>query len=587
MARLHGIVNTAPLVQKKVNFFADYFSYMVEYMGEEEGLSLDNPLSIIEKVIFQLETNLTNSVQYLENYFSNPFLLNTKLMSEYSHYPNVLALINAFQSQPIKKKLVWLQQNKTTFLSNAKSLQRQLSENMFKKSLDAAISYLTCPHDIDFHIQDFRTHTQIIVSELFFSGRNRKDLGKTFEKIITKDIKEFPFPKHIKSNRDKAKFMANRSLKEQFEGIYNLLDHDREKNTFLFRIFGLKTEDTFKFKYNHVTFVSSNDTRFDNFKNASRTNLFANSFFSPKDFIIAYVKVQFTISELGRKDALNIIREEMKFLRSATESNLTLDPYSYLATRNFKNFGGSFGSKTKGVFIDKEKIRIINDNPFKFLRKYQGECVERFLKCESLFVAANESGKTSDYWHYLEVLIPKSEDDKKRIKSVLSHAILLNYISLHERHLKEHLYYYVFDIFSNNHESLGITEEQKKYYSQYKNINLTKLSTVISHPFIKHLLSDWKNKRKEIDYDSLQKYYYSILTEAYEIRNGYIHEGINNEKSVLKIYYSLPRLIVRFRWVIFAEIRKQKWNNFDDLINSIEEQGKTLLQKNSHITKIS
>ncbi len=55
MANINQITHSNPLIQKKVNFFADYFDFITDKMGILDNLPIENPLSLIDKAIFQVK----------------------------------------------------------------------------------------------------------------------------------------------------------------------------------------------------------------------------------------------------------------------------------------------------------------------------------------------------------------------------------------------------------------------------------------------------------------------------------------------------------------------------------------------------
>jgi len=55
--KLNFINNPDPNVQEKMRFFADYFLYVNEYLGRLPDIHFDNPYSLLDKIIFQIENN--------------------------------------------------------------------------------------------------------------------------------------------------------------------------------------------------------------------------------------------------------------------------------------------------------------------------------------------------------------------------------------------------------------------------------------------------------------------------------------------------------------------------------------------------
>ena len=87
---------------------------------------------------------------------------------------------------------------------------------------------------------------------------------------------------------------------------------------------------------------------------------------------------------------------------------------------------------------------------------------------------------------------------------------------------------------------------------------LSKAVNRISYPFIKEIVTLYKKRFNKINYNEARDYYYSILMESYDQRNLFIHEGVENEKAVVKLDMSLPYVVIRFRWILFSEMKNIK-----------------------------
>ncbi|MBA7541101.1 hypothetical protein ES705_33408 [subsurface metagenome] len=106
MPTINQITHPDNLVQTKVNFFADYFNFVTDNIGLYDELEIENHLSLIEKVIFQIENNLDHCPKYLDCYFSHPILKKeNKYFKEFKQYQNLQSLIQAYQQAgpPAKK----------------------------------------------------------------------------------------------------------------------------------------------------------------------------------------------------------------------------------------------------------------------------------------------------------------------------------------------------------------------------------------------------------------------------------------------------------------------------------------------------
>jgi hypothetical protein len=74
MATIHEVINENEEIRKKVGFFFDYFHFSAETMGFNDLTSVDNPLTLTRKIIYQIENNPKYCVQYVDSYLTNSWL---------------------------------------------------------------------------------------------------------------------------------------------------------------------------------------------------------------------------------------------------------------------------------------------------------------------------------------------------------------------------------------------------------------------------------------------------------------------------------------------------------------------------------
>jgi hypothetical protein len=212
---IHDITHPNPLVKSKVDFFADYFDYAVKNIGVSDLIDIENPLSLVDKILFQIENNLSHCPKYIDSYLTHPFLyedyVDLKSETLFKHFH---VEIKKYKSQlKHAKKVDWIVKNPSFKFSLIK-LRRSLQRSMFKSSLQSIISYLNCKHEITEHRIDFIRLTNILVSEFLFNDRSKKDLQKMFERILSKEIWYFPFSQKLAKESKEAKetFIKNRTF---------------------------------------------------------------------------------------------------------------------------------------------------------------------------------------------------------------------------------------------------------------------------------------------------------------------------------------------------------------------------------------
>src|SRR5690554_3610830 len=195
MVLLNQITHPEKEIETKVNFFADYYNFVASQIEKSDFLDVENYLSLVEKMIFQIDTNNDNCPKYIDSYLTHPLIQkDNKYFKSYKNYILVSNLFDEYKSQgKVKLKINWIKEN-PNFKSSLIRFSIELKKVMFKKSLKVIISYLKCTHNISEHKIDLIHHTNIIVSEFLLANRAKEDIIKTFTKIITRDINIFPFP---------------------------------------------------------------------------------------------------------------------------------------------------------------------------------------------------------------------------------------------------------------------------------------------------------------------------------------------------------------------------------------------------------
>lgn len=70
---LNFLTNPDPNRQEKMRFFADYFLFVNDFLGKLPDIPFDNPYSLLDKIIFQIEKNPDKFPTYIGNYFNQLF----------------------------------------------------------------------------------------------------------------------------------------------------------------------------------------------------------------------------------------------------------------------------------------------------------------------------------------------------------------------------------------------------------------------------------------------------------------------------------------------------------------------------------
>jgi len=180
MARIAIISNANKLVETKTAFFADYFGFYADKIGRLLETEPENPLSLVEKIIFQLTTSShIKRGNYVSNYIDHHYFREDNFLKHFTSYTALKKEIKLFKSVTAKnenelhvQRGKWLKRN-TSFLPALEDFKIELEANMIRKAFDDLMTFLLCDHPLDEHQESIIYLTQILVSEAFFKGRKK------------------------------------------------------------------------------------------------------------------------------------------------------------------------------------------------------------------------------------------------------------------------------------------------------------------------------------------------------------------------------------------------------------------------------
>lgn len=582
---IHQITHPSPLVKKKVNYFADYFDFVATYIGVDDTLEVENPLSLVEKIIFQINHNPAHCHKYLDSYLSHPLLANPR--EELRMDKTFLALdrlikIYKAQGRP-SVKLRWLAGN-SSFMNQLLRFKRSYQRKMFKNALKSIVSYLNCVHDLPKHQADLNELTRIMVSEFVLNDRSKKDLKKTFQKILSKEIWEFPFPAKMSSEPSEVKenYITNRTFQQQFDGIYNLLRSPLNKSFLIFRVYGVILPDNFSFKYNKVIFYGKANPKIDSLIENCGDNPFLKRFLEDgEDLIFAIIRAEYYSIDVAVNEAVAALKTEVAFLNQLFKISCSIDPYSYLATADFKSFGWHSDARSRTHKIEETDRLKLKDNPFASLKGYPLSAKSVLLRNESVFLEALATRNVALYWQYLEAIVPIKENNDRQVIDIVSSLLLLNC----EKDFKKNLEVTIINSilpFSTSHENLKISKDRQQFYFEQifnnRKIDFNKLQREIDHPFLNNLLKDYLRPFRKQDYVTRKQFYQMILWETQGQRNSIVHNGVANDKALISLDGTLTRLVRRFRIVLFGGVRKRLSSNYIEIVNRLKINADALLE---------
>jgi len=571
MTFLNQINHPEKIIETKVNFFADYYNFVASQIEKSDYLDIENYLSLIEKMIFQIKTNNDSCSKYIDSYLTHPLIQKkNKYFKEYKNYTLVSNLFEEYKNQgKASLKVKWINEN-TNFKLSLIRFSIELKKVMFKKSLKEIISFLKCIHNISEHQNDLIHHTNILVSEFLLTNRAKEDIIETFTRIITRDINNFPFPiSFLKENKNnlleaKTEYIKSRTFVQQFEGISHIVKETNKKEYFVFRIYNIKADRTFRFKYDQVTFYHPEHKKLKELKTKIKQSPFSRDFFLNKNMILATVKVNVSSKRIAKQTAINTIKKELEFLDYKCKANSLFEHHSYLVTTDFKNVRSKWSRKENSHTISEWNKKSLEKNPFLLLKKVNKKCKEHFLNYEYLYIKAQISRNPEDYWHYFETLLKVISKTTTNVINIISSTLVMS-AHQNEKSLIEN--YIINSVINSSANQLNIPQKQYMKIRNSRKYDFQIIKKEINHPFIKHLFEK-KNINSNNKY--LKSFYTRILWDCYSQRNSVMHNYQRNEKGLILIDSKLPKLTLRFRETLIDSMLKHKELTFVKLIEKLK-----------------
>lgn len=538
-------------------------------MGKISLVEIDNFLSLVDRIIFQLENNTENQSQYINQYFLHPLLSeDNKHFKEFgNHYTDFAASIKKFRAitKP-KDRTVWIDENRKNLLLKLKKFRTHLKKNMFGDALKSIISYLKCPHTVEEHKEDIEYCTEVIATELFYERKSRADIQELFNKIMSDNIHQFPFcPSFFKENKKnlnaaKKKFLKNRTFDQQFQGIFNFLNEQTHKHFYVFRIGNIISDPNFKYKTQDIEIYSPDTKKIKTIERTfqKRRKSYMIPFFKPEFGLYIIVRQPSKIKKDHQKEALNNALISLDNLNRVCNTSAFLDKHSFLYTSDFKNIGGSLSFMDNPSFLNRHNIDdLINDNIYYYLQGKPAKAKRQFLAAEEQFIKAKNTGDLDDYWKYLENLIGKPV--KETFVSIVSKPLFEREKILLEVHIRNCL--------NNAYKSGTSSMTREEYWAMMeeirasKNVDFSKWLSKIDIPFLRNLISKHSGFN-----NSNREYIARTINELYEQRNFMQHSVKRNEKAILKLLETIPPLIAIFRYELINQMINKPKSTFTEIL---------------------
>lgn len=576
----HQITNQNPIIQEKARYFADSFDFCLSQLGNFGFASLENQRSLFEKIRFHLRDYEPYSSKYITHHLSGPLLSGSNPMLR-TYYPNAVKLANQIRAGKYKTPAERVQ-----ILSEMDEILRDMENTLLKYALEEVQTVLHCPEPLieHEHMLELDRAAEIIIPELIFKGHPIKDLDKLIEKIMSNEVKitqntvktRFPLPAGLRdqkktqgtaiAKRNVEEFMNNRTLRQQFDGIYNLYEAELQ-NKAIFRIINTKSKKKVDKSYGNVRLTNQIKSYLSKDMNAKYRN-----FFSAEDSLFIEVSLPYVSMEGAARLSKAYIGKSLALFNHYFRVNLLVDfKVTVIKIDGLFSMRSSFSS---------DWIREINPNKSrreKQLRKLDNPASKRFLHLESLYAEA-KTGMLPDeqlgnYWRYLESCFSGMGLTATTMQSVLAEILSNNQLA----HAWVPYCQLAMDVLQDNRQQIqdkGITLSYREImdFMGLEKLNakwVIQANQYLRHPLLCERYEQFSAKTVGEIYGELYKYYQGILLEAYEQRNAIQHSGMFQQMALDKVLLNLPQVVASLREIICSKILKGKLTSYAEILESL------------------
>lgn len=593
--KLNYITNEDENLQEKIRYFADYFSFVNEFLGKLPDVPYDNPLSLISKTIFQIETNFDSCHPYIISYLSELFANNACELTNpiYSNLENHFKAFKGYKSYEEKKE--WLNIN-TSFREELKLLEMEYQGNLFDKNFSTLLSFIKCKHPLKKHKKGIQYRTKILVSLFRLKGHSKTSLDTYISRIISNDEFRFPFPSSIIRIQTKEeyrasikKFFENRDFDTQFEGLRNLFITEHHKSGFFFYVIENCIIDRgiikdFKVCFEEVTFISPIHRDLRKLRKSikdydKKYNEKTFEVFFGKEKMLAYVKMGYEKKELKKDEGFRIVSEELLELNQYFKGNLSANNLHFFVYDSFES--DLWSASTSLIKLQKNHINELDlnefrNNSYEILRKVSSPAKPIILQSEKIFLKAFSRKEIEYYWIFVESIFAPLNKDAKYVRKSFC-KILLNL-------LNELRFEFLFEIakmlipfsFDYKQENLSKEDLYLIHSEIIKNHNVDfdiyQYKGKIKKELLKDLLEYHKAFNSLSNSEKWRSYFTSLLLDLYAYRNSLLHSGEIEKYSKIKLTDVLPKLISRARWLIIKSCKQDSTLTHIELIEKLTKQ---------------
>ncbi|NII26191.1 hypothetical protein HB364_13945 [Pseudoflavitalea sp. X16] len=555
-----------PDKEQKLNFFVDYFNYFLHFSGLMAGLELDNPLSHTEKFIFQLQTNVNNHqcIIYLKNHAEKLLAYPPSYTRKFPAYQPVRQALEAWVAAGGGHNYIKLQAPQ--LLAVFQALQLELSQQMMESACDQIITQVLCEHSPEEHVKGITFYTQIIATELIFRRKSKEEVRVLFNEIMGKDYRDFHYPPHIKTDEEKQQYFATKDVYKTLKAIIDFYQQPDQGWYVAYTVEDLILNKKDTFIYGNCLVCSPSNFAMKGLRArlAKSKDPAIKGFLSKRNIAVCEVKVNSVKASTAHMLATVHAVRTINYINKVLDRGVRLNTANYFFSTDRVNYGYSLKGLGQPFTLQDFDIKVLEDNAYQFFAGKNFASESAFLQYEDIYVDARYREQTAELWRYLEVMLGKG-----KAKKFLSGAILLDEKTFRTSRLSSYLKN-IIDHFNSNANDLGITFEEQVAYVK-RATNLKGLAKKIQSIFFKQAYQQMVDRLTKQRLQRIRQHYYSLLEEAYELRNADIHTGYSHDRAKVKLFYSFPILVNRMRWVLFSYIRKHPTMTLPQIITQIEK----------------
>ncbi len=573
MVSLKNYTHDKKKVKEKYEFFANSIENTTDVIGKTPHHPIENHLSLIEKIHFQIEHNQERyQSKYIKNYLSN------SLFSSNDTY------LSTGLANPIKKILehkrdyIKLKELVDIKIDNLrKSVLKHYILQVYELIANDAVGSKASRNKLEYY-------SNLIVSEFLFEGFTRKDIQHIPNLIITgkteRDNRAECFIKKKKWRRAK--------VKTQLLRIHDLCYSEKLNLHFTYGIKNLICKNDYKYRYENVKIVSSKSTNLTKHIPSKYRNEFLKN---NEAFAFQNIKTNSVFTGLDKFTAN--VQTTLNYINTTYNGHAYIDLGSFhiynidkkQGQKTWKNLNTSLTERKSEIKKDLTDIEATLSSIKKTKR------VQKLIKLDKLFYKARREPdleeKTVYYWRYLESLFNYHDDDSKETSEKSDFIIKrVSRILISE---EEQNYFNVVTvgllnttINISNRMNLTSYEAHRKFLINNRTFNFEKFKDfpfAQKHIFLGREIKKITTYKKSKELTLAYKYYVSTLRESYELRNFSVHSGKSFEKTVIKAGLTLEIVVKRIRRIIIESLQKEEFKRIKmkSIIEKLSVEGMSKL----------